>query len=309
MKRILDVKKVPTFISPDEIMNAYYKDIRLKKYDPCTAEEERELIIRSKAGDSKATNELIQKNLRFVVSVARKYGNQDNLADLIQEGNIGLIEAIERFDLNFNNKLISFAVDYIRRAITNFLMDGDMVQKSNLSKTAYTVNKIRENFIQKEQREPTLEEIKEILLSEYDIEILDNRDLYDLRIDSISNVDDRGDNEGEFEERCDEFNKKYYHTNDIEESIDFEFNHELLKDIMCVLDIEDPKTGLPIVPYGREFIILHYGLGYSEPMTIFEIAECTGYSSERVRQILNDALILMQEYYKNYYTKSEKAVS
>src|SRR5574344_639554 len=131
-----------------------------------SAEEEVELARRIKAGDQEALEKLTTTNLRFVVSIAKKYQNQGiSLPDLINEGNVGLIKAAKRFDETRGFKFISYAVWWIRQAILTAIADQSRVVRLPLNQVG-TINKIKKEIArleQSNQRLPTLAEISELL--------------------------------------------------------------------------------------------------------------------------------------------------
>src|ERR1022692_857857 len=136
------------------------------KVDLITAEEEVELAKKIKAGDHEALTRLTKANLRFVVSVSKQYQNQGlSLPDLINEGNLGLIKAAQRFDETRGFKFISYAVWWIRQSILQALAEQSRIVRLPLNKIG-ALNKINKAFARLEQqfeREPTFEELAELL--------------------------------------------------------------------------------------------------------------------------------------------------
>ncbi|MBN2773506.1 MAG: RNA polymerase sigma factor RpoD/SigA, partial [Prolixibacteraceae bacterium] len=136
------------------------------KVELLSAEHEVELAKRIKKGDKKALEILINANLRFVVSVSKQYQNQGlSLPDLINEGNLGLIKAAQRFDETRGFKFISYAVWWIRQSILQALAEQARIVRLPLNKIG-SINKINKTFSKLEQeyqREPTVDEIAEIL--------------------------------------------------------------------------------------------------------------------------------------------------
>src|SRR6478609_7271740 len=136
------------------------------KVDLITADEEVELAVRIKKGDQQALERLTKANLRFVVSVSKQYQNQGlTLPDLINEGNLGLIKAAQRFDETKGFKFISYAVWWIRQSILQALAEQSRIVRLPLNKVGLT-NKISKAYQQLEQefeREPSPEELATLL--------------------------------------------------------------------------------------------------------------------------------------------------
>ena len=146
----------------DASLGIYFKDV--SKLSMITPEKEVELTRRIKLGDKAAANELVTANLRFVISVAKQYQNKGlDLVDLIQEGNIGMLEAAYKFDETRGYRFISYAVWWIRQSIMRAISEQcrtvrvPMSQIVNMSK----INKMSEKFEQKNGRAPSMEEIEE----------------------------------------------------------------------------------------------------------------------------------------------------
>lgn len=138
----------------------------ISKVDLLTTEEEVNLARRLKEGDQIALDHLVKANLRFVVSVAKQYQNQGlSLPDLINEGNLGLIKAAQRFDETRGFKFISYAVWWIRQAVLQALAEQARIVKLPLNKIG-SINKVNRAFTELEQkfeREPSVEELAEVL--------------------------------------------------------------------------------------------------------------------------------------------------
>src|SRR5947209_8917219 len=143
----------------------------ISKIPMITPEEETVLAQRIKMGDQKALDKLVQANLRFVVSVAKQYQHQGlSLSDLINEGNLGLIKAAQRFDETKGFKFISYAVWWIRQSILQALAEQARIVRLPLNKVGLT-NRIQKAFSQLEQefeREPSAEELAEMLNMDLD---------------------------------------------------------------------------------------------------------------------------------------------
>src|ERR1700742_729548 len=141
------------------------------KVELISPEEEVKLAVRIKQGDQKALDKLVKANLRFVVSVSKQYQNQGlSLPDLINEGNLGLIKAAQRFDETRGFKFISYAVWWIRQSILQALAEQSRIVRLPLNKIG-AINKINKTMSKLEQdleREPSTEELAEVLELEID---------------------------------------------------------------------------------------------------------------------------------------------
>src|SRR5712675_702529 len=138
----------------------------ISKISMITPEEETILAQKIKMGDQRALDKLVQANLRFVVSVAKQYQHQGlSLSDLINEGNLGLIKAAQRFDETKGFKFISYAVWWIRQSILQALAEQSRIVRLPLNRVGLT-NRIQKAYSQLEQefeREPSAEELAEVL--------------------------------------------------------------------------------------------------------------------------------------------------
>ena len=268
-----------------ETLVRYYEDIR--KYDVLTNEEELELFEMIKNGNKfekqVAKEKLINCNQRFVVAVAKRYATNDNILDLINEGNIGLMEALENFKVEKGVKFTTWAVWFIRRAINLYCINyGNLVRKTNLSQTYHVVSQATNKFIQTEYRQPTLEELAELLKDEHDVDIKNLSYIIDTKFTSI----DEGFNSNDDEMNV--FNEYSASFNDYEKVSNNEFNNKLISNMLLKL----PKRE-------KDIITLYFGIGYDREYELQEIAEKVGLTTERVRQLKNDILDKLKISYKN----------
>lgn len=148
----------------EPILDTYLYEI--SKIDMITPDEEVELAQKIKLGDIDAQNKLIGANLRFVVSVAKQYQNKGlSLCDLINEGNIGLIKAAQKFDDTFGFKFISYAVWWIRQSILQAVAEQSRLVRLPMNQvgTLNSINKAITDFEQKHERRPSQDELAELL--------------------------------------------------------------------------------------------------------------------------------------------------
>ncbi|MCW8805935.1 MAG: sigma-70 family RNA polymerase sigma factor, partial [Ignavibacteriaceae bacterium] len=141
-------------------LDQYFQEIG--KYELLTSDQEVELAIKIKNGDIEAQNKLVRANLRFVVSVAKMFQNQGlTLGDLINEGNIGLVKAAQRFDETRGFKFISYAVWWIRQGIMSAIADQSRVVRLPLNRVSNLtqLGKVYRDLEQELERKPTTEEL------------------------------------------------------------------------------------------------------------------------------------------------------
>ncbi|HLT34376.1 sigma-70 family RNA polymerase sigma factor [Subsaxibacter sp. CAU 1640] len=244
------------------------------KVDLITADEEVELAQRIKAGDQRALEKLTKANLRFVVSVAKQYQNQGlTLPDLINEGNLGLIKAAQRFDETRGFKFISYAVWWIRQSILQALAEQSRIVRLPLNKIG-SINKINKTFAfleQSHERPPSAEEIAK----ELDMTINDVKE-------SMKNSGRHVSMDAPLVEGED---SNLYDVLRSGESPnpDKDLLHESLR-------TEIERALETLTPREADVIRLYFGLGDQHPMTLEEIGETFDLTRERVRQIKEKAI-------------------
>lgn len=239
-----------------------------------TADEEVRLARRIKQGDKRALEKLTKANLRFVVSVAKQYQNQGlSLADLINEGNIGLIKAAKRFDETRGFKFISYAVWWIRQAILQALAEQSRIVRLPLNRvgTLHKIGKVSSQLEQELGRLPSPEEIsKELELSEG--EVSDT-----LKISNSHLSLDAPFSSSEDNSLIDVLEDEYQPSPD----------ESLLKGS---LKVEIEKALDSLTPREAEVINLYFGLGHEKALTLEEIGARFSLTRERVRQIKEKAI-------------------
>lgn len=161
--RKFKITKRPSINSKSFVGEKHYNELKRAKHNPLSPEEEMNLFYKAQSGDLESRNRLINANLRFVYSVAKSYqGKGLELADLIQEGNIGLIKSIENFDPTKGFKFCSHAVYYIRTSILDAInKNGGTVKIPDRVMMAKRIYQFSNQFLQTEEREPSFSEIAE----------------------------------------------------------------------------------------------------------------------------------------------------
>lgn len=255
-----------------ETLKKYLQEIsRLPRITP---DEEKVLGDRIQRGDKEALRKMVEANLRFVVSFAKKYRNCGlSFLDLINEGNIGLIEAAKRFNPKKNVKFITYAVWWVRQAIIHALSDqsGAFRLPQKQANLLYRIGKTISQLTLDLERNPTLEEIAQKLGIPVE-EVTNLLQVADENV-SLSTVID--------EEH--EFHLSDKLEQDVIPSADITLLRSSLKDhLYACLDELDPKE--------QRVLRLRFGLDEGEPRTLKEIGEMMGLSRERIRQIEAQAL-------------------
>jgi RNA polymerase primary sigma factor len=274
MRQLKITKQVTNRDTPS--LDKYLQEIG--KVDLISPEDEVMLARKIKSGDTDALRKLVKANLRFVVSVAKQYQNQGmSLPDLINEGNLGLMKAAQRFDETRGFKFISYAVWWIRQAILQSLAEQARIVRLPVNKIG-SINRINRAFSRLEQefeREPSSQEIAETLemIPEEVKEVLktngrtvsmdapisseEDNNMYDILQSSDTPSPDR---------------------NLINESLAFEIERAL-----STLSTRESKV-----------LKLYFGLGMKHPFTLEEIGEKLNLTRERVRQIKEKAIKRIQ---------------
>ena len=255
-----------------EAVELYWKEI--KDTQPLTRSQEFELFTRSKAGDEAARQQIITANLRFVVNVARDYKDYGlSLVELISEGNVGLLEAVKRFDETRGFKFITYAVWWIRQAILKALAEQGKIARPPMSQIndLQKIEKETSALSQILGRSPTHTEIAEHV----DISAQRTRNAMvvsqqDISFDAPAYPDEDTPLQAVFASPEEAGIEELFEENEM---------HMTISNCLLVLD-------------ERETMIVraYFGLGDSEPKTLEEIGHDLGVTRERIRQLRNRAL-------------------
>jgi RNA polymerase primary sigma factor len=245
------------------------------KVELITPEEEVKLAVLIKQGDQRALDRLTKANLRFVVSVAKQYQNQGlTLPDLINEGNLGLIKAAQRFDETRGFKFISYAVWWIRQSILQALAEQSRIVRLPLNKVGLT-NRISKAYSQLEQeyeREPTTEELATLL----DLEIEEVAATMGASVRHVSMDQPLAD--GEESTLMDVLVNPNADSTDMDIAFKASLKTEIERSLSTLTERQ------------KEVIRFFFGIGVDHPLSLEDIGERFNLTRERVRQIKDKAI-------------------
>jgi RNA polymerase primary sigma factor len=261
--------------SPHDSIELYWRDI--KDTQPLSKKKEVEYFKRAKAGDETARQALVHANLRFVVSVARDYkGYGLSLIELVSEGNLGLMEAIKRFDETRGFKFITYAVWWIRQAILKALAEQGKIARPPMSQMSdwQKVDRETNALAQALGRAPTFEEI----VARLDISADRTRNALevsqqDISLDAPAFPDEETSLAQVFAVDQEAVDIRYEHT-------------QMAETVTACLQVLDSRESQVVRAY--------FGLEDTQPRTLEEIGNTMGVTRERVRQLRNRALEKMR---------------
>jgi len=261
-------------MASDNILSIYLKEIN--KVPLLTKEEENDLAVKAKNGDKSAREKIASANLRFVVNIAKKYRNSGmDLTDLISEGNVGLMTAIDKFDVQKGYRFISYAVWWIRQSILKAIYEKkDAIRLPlNRKNELVKIQKVKKSLGSRKSEE---EEIKEVA-AELNMEKDTVRELLTISQEMISldtNIKSKADElstVGDFIE-----DTRY------EGPEEGSLNNAMKREVRDVLESLKPKEA--------QVIRLRYGLDGDEPMSLKEVGDICNLTKERIRQIEKSAI-------------------
>jgi len=266
-------------VPDDTALELYLKDIA--KHKTLSSEDEATLAARIKKGDKKALDTLVKANLRFAVSVARKYQNQGlPLSELISEGNIGLIKAAKRFDEKKNFKFISYAVWWIRQSILRALADRSRITRIPLHRIGviHRVRTTQNRLEQKYRRQPSTDEIaQEMGVAREEV----------LTIQSIGNRAVSLDSPVKDEDGSELIDILRDENQEMPDNKLIEMSRQ--EGVNRILDALEDRE--------RDVLKLYFGLGVETTHTLDEIGSQLNLSRERVRQIKEKAIHRLKHSY------------
>lgn len=261
----------------ETVLGLYLKEIN--RIPLLTREEENDLAVRAKNGEKAARDEIVRANLRFVVNVAKKYQNRGlDLTDLISEGNIGLLTAIEKFDVDRGYHFISYAVWWIRQSILKAISEKGRAIRlpSNRINELSKIEGARKSVSGNKSEDQEFEEVAKMLH-------MDKSHVRELIYISreMASLDAPVGNDSEDKT----FGEYVEDTKNVPETVIME--KSMSEEINKVIDTLQPKEAA--------ILKMRYGIGCEKPMSLQEIGNICHLTKERVRQIENHALLRMQQ--------------
>ena len=295
MGLVINLKADTGLVDRSENTTRFLKDV--KDFPTLTREEEIEWFTKYKHGTKEekeiARDYIMLCNQRMIIAAAKKWAKTDTLMDYVNEANFGLLEAMDRFDTTHNVKFASYAMWFIKRAINKYICgDLQVVKRPNYSKTFHVLSKATNDFLQKNERTPSPDELFDIVTVKYGKDIKDKNDILDLKVsyvDESANDEDESPNYGDVAA----YNRASASYNEYEEKENEEFNKKVVSSLLSKLS-----------PRKQQIIKMRFGMyegdnGLRREYEREEIGQIIGLTSERVRQLELEAMDEMKvEYLK-----------
>ena len=268
-----DLKDIISSVKVDDPVKMYLKDIGSVKL--LTSEQEVELAKRILEGDAQAKAELCERNLKLVVSIAKKYVNRSSMQflDLIQEGNLGLLKAVEKFDFTKGFRFSTYATWWIRQAITRAIADQARIIRIpvHMVETIHKLSRVSKQLTQELGRDPSNAEIAERMgITEQRV-----NEIQKIALDPISLESPVGE---EDESKISDF----VEDESMKSPTDSAAQDILKSQLMAVIETLTPRE--------QKVIRLRYGLDDNHPRTLEEVGKEFNVTRERIRQIEAKAL-------------------
>jgi len=262
----------------DEILAMYLKEIN--RIPLLTHEEETELALKAQAGDKAAKDKIVRSNLRFVVNVAKKYQNHGlDLTDLISEGNIGLLTAIEKFDVSKGYHFISYAVWWIRQSILKAICEKSRAIRLPLNRAneLVQIEHARKVVHGKKTEQQEFEEVAAML----NMDPSHVREMVNISREMVSLDAEIKNSDND-------------HTSiaDFQEDESFDRPDEKYMDTAMAEDID--KVLETLRPNEASVLRMRYGLNGTKPMSLKEVGDKCNLTKERIRQIEKHAIVRLQ---------------
>lgn len=276
-KKMLNIEDTYTSREDASVLSFYMKE--LNKIPLLTRDEEVKLAKLARNGNKQARDKMIESNLRFVVKIAKNYQNQGlPLSDIINEGNLGLMTAIDKFDVEKGYHFISYAVWWIRQSIVKSINEKSRAVRLPLNRTneLLQIQKAQKALMHANGEEPTVDEIaKETNLDSANVETLMSISRELVSLDAPVFTDNQTSSIGDYIE------------SDNAQPDEVVMNTLLIEDINEALDILTPKE--------KDILEHRFGLNSKAKMSLKEIGELYNLTKERIRQIEKKSLIKLKD--------------
>ena len=293
----MNVKNFNRFTTKDYATIAYMNDIKSSESAPMSKEEEKELLEKYYSSDATESERIeIRKKIamahqRFIYDMAKCYANGDNemTMELVNVGTIGLYETFDNFDMSKDNKFMTYAQYYIRRAINHFLKDENLIiRPSNNARITPKVKEIEEEYMRVHGIKPDIFEVEHILEEKYGVKLSDRNDIFGAKIERIEDPAESVDDDTYIFENSKKFTEYASVENDYAVQAEKEGTKHTLQKIISRL----PEREATIIK-------MAYGMGdYNKECTNEDIGDALGLTSERVRQLKLKALKTIENMYK-----------
>lgn len=265
------------FINRNESISRYLNSIR--NYKPLSFNDENMYITRYKVDkDMSARDMLVNCNQRFVYSAAKRFtNNPDIILELVNEGNIGLIEAIDKFDFTVGCRLLTYAQSYIRRNMVRFFCENKIVKRPSDTKIGSILATERAMFYNINERQPTIEELRAIMANKYNVNVINDSDLYLTDFVYMDDCVSDADEEYKIED-TDEYLSATSSHNEYEDVIE---NDDTKATVLAALSKLDERT--------QDIVKMLYGIDCDREYSATELADMYGMTKTRINQIRNEA--------------------
>lgn len=297
----MNVKDFKNFNKKDYLTIAYMNDIKGSESAPLSKEEEKGLLEKYYSSDTTEAERIeIRKKIamthqRFIYDMAKCYANGNNelTMELVNVGTIGLYETFDNFDMSKDNKFMTYAQYYIRRAINHFIKDESLiVRPSNNARITPKVKEIEEEYMRLNGHKPDIFEVEHILEEKYGVKLSDRNDIFGAKIERIEDPAESVDDDTYIFENSKKFTEYASVENDYAVKAEEEGTKHTLHEIISRL----PEREATIIR-------MAYGMGdYNKECTNENIGEVLGLTSERVRQLRQ----LAEKKIKNMYQRVER---
>ena len=274
------MKTFDNFILRTDLANALLHDINAIPL--ITAEEEKSLFkkyLLSRDNDEKIKirNQIIEGNLRLIVSIVKMYDTTEKFAEMFNIACMGALEAFDKYDVNADVRFMTFATHYVRRAINAYYtFDDSMVRPTNCAKILPKVKQIQREFTQEFERNPEPDEILQLLKSKYNIDA-NYSDIMGAHTEFIE------DSMTEDDDYTMEDSSEYNQATSSDNLAVGTMEHEKLSyDITTAMKVLNEKE--------KTAISMKFGVGYDREYQLDEIAEVMNYTRERIRQLVDRAM-------------------